>query len=79
MATTKGKGISMSYANFKFMYDSLNGAEMTQEMYLTYLEVKNLLAKSLGLNDDIEISIALIAMSSLLAKQVADREEFNRG
>jgi len=69
----------MSYANFKFMYDSLNGAEMTQEMYLTYLEVKNLLAKSLGLNDDIEISIALIAMSSLLAKQVADREEFNRG
>ena len=69
----------MSYANFKFMYDSLNGAEMTQEMYLTYLEVKNLLAKSLGLNDDIEISIALIVMSSLLAKQVADREEFNRG
>lgn len=69
----------MSYANFYFMYKSLDGAEMTQEMYLTFLEVKNLVSKSLKCKSDMEVSVALIAMSSLLAKEIADREEFNRG
>ena len=63
----------MSYANFKHMYDSLEGVEMTQEMYLTYLEVKNLLQSSLNLENDMEICIALIAMSSCLARQMADK------
>jgi len=69
----------MSYANFKYMYDSLEGAEMTQEMYLSYLEVRNLLAKSMKLTTDHEVTLALIAMSSICAKELADREEFNRG
>ena len=63
----------MSYANFRVMYEALDGAEMTQEMYLAYLEVKNLLTKSLNLKNDMEISIALIAMSSVLARQIADK------
>lgn len=66
-------GVEMSYANFKHMYDSLEGAEMTQEMYLTYLEVKNLLEKSLDLKNEMEVCAALIAMSSVLAKQIADK------
>ena len=69
----------MSYANFKFMYDSLEGAEMTQEMYLTYIEVRNLLSKLLNLTDDLQISMALICMSSILAKQISDSQEFNHG
>ena len=69
----EASGVEMSYANFKHMYDSLEGAEMTQEMYLTYLEVKNLLEKSLNLKNEMEICAALIAMSSVLAKQIADK------
>ena len=63
----------MSYANFKYMYDSLEGAEMTQEMYLAYLEVKNLLTKSLNLENDTELCLALVVMSSVMAKELADK------
>lgn len=69
----------MSFANFLEMYKSLDGVEMTQDLYLTYLEVKNLIATSLGFTDDLEIAYALVAMSSILAKEVADRPEYNNG
>jgi hypothetical protein len=69
----------MSAANFVYMYESLEGVEMTQEMYLSFIEVKNLMAKSMGLTNDHEVSIALICMASIAAKDLADREDFNHG
>jgi putative salt-induced outer membrane protein YdiY len=64
---------SMSYANFKYMYDSLENLEMTQEMYLAFLEVKNLLTQTLDLENDTELCLALIIMSSVMAKELADK------
>jgi hypothetical protein len=65
--------MAMSLANFIHMYNSLEGAEMTQDMYLAYLEVKNLLEQSLSITTDEELAMCLIAMAGIIAKQVADK------